>query len=432
LMSAGRWYEEAGLSVVEGEPRNGTACRVPRWPKLHGDAYHGLVGRVVRAIEPVSEADPVAILVTFLSAFGNAIGRNSYARVGPSRHYAKINAALVGETSKGRKGMSWGYVKAIMHVAERYWTEERYANGLSSGEGLIYQVRDRVMGTDKEGNEVVTDVGAEDKRLFVVEEEFATVLKMATREGNILSAVLRACWDDARLATLTKNSPLKATESHVSIIGHVTKTELVRLLAEADAHNGFANRFLWVCVRRSKALPFGGDWDGLDVASLVSELGEVLRFAKSGGVRWGNTAKPLWEDRYEALSEGAPGLFGAVTSRAEAQTLRLATVYALMDGTWFIEEEHLKAALALWDYCEASARYVFGNATGDPVADRIEAELEAEPDGLTKTDLSHLFKRNKSSEEIERSLSLLERHGRIIKRTESTGGRPAERWFLDG
>jgi hypothetical protein len=72
----------------------------------------------------------------------------------------------------------------------------------------------------------------------------------------------------------------------------------VRLLAEADAHNGFANRFLWVCVRRSKALPFGGDWDGLDVAALVSELGEALRFAKSGGeVRWGNTAKPLRESR---------------------------------------------------------------------------------------------------------------------------------------
>lgn len=423
-------YERAGLSVANA---NGSVAgrRAPRWPTLGADAYHGLVGSVVREIEPVSEADPVAILVTLLSAFGNAIGRNSYARVGPSRHYAKINAALVGETSKGRKGMSWGYVKAIMHAAEKYWTEERYANGLSSGEGLIYQVRDRVMGTDKEGNEVVKDAGAEDKRLFVVEEEFATVLKMATREGNILSAVLRACWDDARLATLTKNSPLKATESHVSIVGHVTKTELVRLLAEADAHNGFANRFLWVCVRRSKALPFGGDWDGLDVAPLVSELGEALRFAKGGGeVRWGNTAKPLWEERYEALSEGAPGLFGAVTSRAEAQTLRLAAVYALMDGSWFVEEEHLKAALAVWDYCEASARYVFGNATGDPVADRIEAELEAEAAGLSRTELMHLFKRNKSSEEIERSLSLLERHGRVQKRTESTGGRPAERWFL--
>ncbi len=426
-----RWYEEAGLSVVG---QNGTGRRAPRWPQLHEDAYHGLVGRVVREIESVSEADPVAILVTLLSAFGNAIGRNSYARVGPSRHYAKINAALVGETSKGRKGMSWGYVKAIMHAVDKYWTEERYANGLSSGEGLIYQVRDRVMGTDKEGNEVVTDVGAEDKRLFVVEEEFATVLKMATREGNILSAVLRACWDDARLATLTKNSPLKATESHVSIVGHVTKTELVRLLAEADAHNGFANRFLWVCVRRSKALPFGGDWDGLDVGSLVRELGDALRFAKGGGeVRWGNTAKPLWKERYEELSEGAPGLFGAVTSRAEAQTLRLATVYALMDGSWFVEEDHLKAALAVWDYCEASARYVFGNATGDAVADRIEAELEADPSGagLTKTDIMHLFKRHKSSEEIERSLSLLERHGRVTKRTESTGGRPAERWFFN-
>ena len=130
-------------------------------------------------------------------------------------------------------------------------------------------------------------------------------------------------------------------------------------------------------------------------------------------VRRGNTAKPLWEERYEALSEGAPGLFGAVTSRAEAQALRLATVYALMDGSWLVEEERLKVALALWDYREASARYVFGNATGDAVADCIEAELEATPEGLTKTDLMHLFKRHKNSEEMERSLSLLERHGRI-------------------
>ena len=31
----------------------------------------------------------------------------------------------------------------------------------------------------------------------------------------------------------------------------------------------------------------------------------------------------------------------------------------------------MAAALALWAYCEASARFVFGEALGDPVADVI-------------------------------------------------------------
>jgi hypothetical protein len=88
---------------------------------------------------------------------------------------------------------------------------------------------------------------------------------------------------------------MKATDSHVSIVGHVTKTELVRLLSDSDAHNGFANRFLWLCVRRSKILPFGGEWEGQDVAGVVSLLGEVLRFAKDAGeMGWGESARSLW------------------------------------------------------------------------------------------------------------------------------------------
>ena len=98
-------------------------------------------------------------------------------------------------------------------------------------------------------------------------------------------------------------------------------------------------------------------------------------------MRWGDSARPLWVERYPSLSEGAPGLLGAVTSRSEAQVLRLACVYALMDSSVAIELEHLKAALAVWDYAEASARYIFGDATGDPVADSIEEMLTGAPEG---------------------------------------------------
>jgi hypothetical protein len=206
--------------------RNGTAgeLRGQRWPVLGEDAYQGLPGHIVTEIEPHTEADPVALLISLLSAFGNACGRGALFRVGADQHHLKINAALVGETSKGRKGMSWGFIRDLMHAVDRYWAEERIENGLSSGEGLIYQVRDKRMGVSKAGDSVVEDPGANDKRLFVLEGEFAGALKVATREGNTLSAIIRTAWDAGKLSTLTKNSPMKATDSHVSIVGHVTKS----------------------------------------------------------------------------------------------------------------------------------------------------------------------------------------------------------------
>jgi hypothetical protein len=131
------------------------------------------------------------------------------------------------------------------------------------------------------------------------------------------------------------------------------------------------------------------------------------------------------------LSKGKPGLFGAATSRAEAQTVRLAALYATLDRSRMIERPHLEAALALWRYAEASALFIFGNATGDAVADRIVAALEEEPDGLTRTDLFHLFGRHRSRDRIDQALALLDDLGRVCPERVETGGRPAERWFLD-
>ncbi len=121
-------------------------------------------------------------------------------------------------------------------------------SGMSSGEDLIWNVRDA---QEK-------DPGIADKRLFVVETEFSQALKSMSREGNCLSSVIRQSFDDGILRTLTKNNPAVATGAHVSIIAYITLEELRRLMSETDALNGFANRFLWCCVRRSKLLPEGG------------------------------------------------------------------------------------------------------------------------------------------------------------------------------
>ena len=57
---------------------------------------------------------------------------------------------------------------------------------------------------------------------------------------------------------MTKTNPAQATEAHISILGHITKDELLRELNGGDAANGFANRFLWVCAKRGQYLPEGG------------------------------------------------------------------------------------------------------------------------------------------------------------------------------
>jgi hypothetical protein len=316
-------------------------------------------------------------------------------------------------------------------------------SGLSSGEGLIWEVRDpiekqeplkekgRVVGY----NTVVADQGVSDKRLLVAESEFASVLRIVGRDGNTLSGIIRQAWDTGMLRTLVKNSPARATDAHISIIGHVTKAELLRYLDRTDLVNGFANRFLWVCVRRARVLPFGGRLASVDFAPFIRQLKEAVDFARKLGetaVSWDPEARMLWHEVYEDLSEGRPGLLGAVLSRAEAQVLRLALIYALLDQSHEIRRVHLEAALGLWRYCEASARYIFGDAVGDPVADEILTALRARAGGLTRSEIRDLFGRHRKSDEIGRALGVLLEHGLARFEPEDTGGRPAERWYAVG
>src|SRR5262249_23711831 len=135
--------------------------------------------------------------------------------------------------------------------------------------------------------------------------------------------------------------------------------------------------------------------------------------------------KALWASIYHDLSSGKPGLLGAVLSRAEAQVLRLSVIYALLDMSAAVRVEHLRTALALWEYCERSAVLIFGNRLGDPTADRIlEALRNAGPAGMSDSDLYELFGRNKSANERTRALNLLLSFGLITAAKEETRGRP--------
>jgi hypothetical protein len=403
----------------------------PEWPTMDEAAYRGIFGDIVELVEPHTEGDPVAVLTGAIAAVGNALGRGPYVQVGATKHRTNLFIGHVGATAKGRKGSAWKPVQDVMHASDPRWTKTRIASGLSSGEGLISEVRDPIEVADGEGGTKIIDEGVTDKRLLVMESELSQALKVMKREGNTLSPVMRNAWDGETLRTMVKHSPHRATDPHISVSGHVTLTELTRYLTETEMANGLANRFMWFLVKRSKSLPFGGDWHTVNLAPVTSRLAGILEYANQNvRMSWGEDACSLWREAYEVLTEDRPGMFGAITARAEAQALRLTMIYALTDYSHGIHRSHVESALAVWEYAEASALYCFGDATGDPDADKVLGALRHAEGGLTRTEISEIFGRNKSRQELDRIRASLIQAGkvRVSLTPEADSKKPVERW----
>ena len=347
------------------------------WPTMPDpDVYYGPAGEFVLRTAPHTESDPMALLAQFLVCFGAVVGRTAHYAVEASRHYANEYVVLVGPSSKGRKGSSWDHVeRAISHV-EPTFIDRCIASGMSSGEGLIAAVAD-----DEQQQQ------QPEKRRLVLEPEFAQVMKVLAREGNTLSPVVRNAWDGKMLQTMVRNSPLRASNAHIAIVGHITKDELLRHLNATELANGFFNRFMLVAVQRSKKLPFGGTMKDKDLDDVRAQVAAAILHAgrRNQPVAFDHDARETWIAVYDDLSNGHPGMWGAATARAEAHAVRLALMYALLDCSPVIRPQHLNAALAFWTYSSQSARWVFGDSLGDPTADDIWDMAKVNPQGVTRS-----------------------------------------------
>jgi hypothetical protein len=389
------------------------------WPAPPAPAvYDELLGEIVTTIAPHTEADPVAILTQLLVAFGAAAGRGAWFTVEATRHHANEFMLLVGDSSKARKGSSWDHVRRLLADVDAS-IGRRVLTGLSSGEGLIWAVR------DPSGQ----DPGISDQRLLVIEPEFSSVLKASAREISTLSPTLRCAWDGRPLAILTRTAPARATGAHIALIGHITQHELRRHTTTIELANGYLNRILIVACRRQRLLPEGGHHDPLAGTGLTRLLAATLTHAQTAGqIRLDADARELWHRAYQQLAQPHDGILGQITARAEAHTIRLALIYALADGQRQIAPPHLNAALALHDYATRSAGWALTGATGQPLAEQIHAALRHTAAGLTRSQISDTLKHNQPAGQINDALRALQTAGRATVTQIATGGRPAQLW----
>jgi hypothetical protein len=234
-------------------------------PELPEAALYGLPGRVVRALAEITEADPAAMLLNFLTMFGNAAGPEPHTRFGVAEHSGRLFTVVAGPPGeKGRKGTAYEAVEPLFKEADPDWADNRVVTGLQSAETMI----DRV-----------ADGESDDCRLMIVETEFSRLMATMARTGT-LSAHLRNAYDGKRLqrARSDRSKSQTASHHHISMIGMITPEELLQQYTRLKSAGGLESRilFCYSAPPASEVSPF------TPTAALPENLTEQVRQALLG------------------------------------------------------------------------------------------------------------------------------------------------------
>jgi hypothetical protein len=248
-------------------------------------------------------------------------------------------------------------------------------------------------------------------------------MKVLSREGNTLWPVVRNAWDGKALQTMVRNAPLRATGTHIGILGHITKEQLFRHITGTELANGFFNRFMLVAVQRSKKLPFGGALTDSDLDSVRRRVASAMRFAgeQSEPLRFDADAREKWIAVYDDPPTATPG------SGCRDRARRGPTPSGSPCSTpcWTARRPSASStSTPRWPSGTTPPSPRTGSsatrsATRPPTRSGM---AKTAPQGVTRTQVSDLFSRNKKAREIDRALTALVEPGRQERGETRTGG----------
>ena len=414
-------------------------------PELHDDAFHGLAGAIARRLADGTGADPAPILLSALTMAGNAIGPQPHVAFGGAEHPARLFTVIVGDAASGRKGRAVNSVKRLFADADPDWYETRITEGLKSPEKMILRV---------------DDDSSADCRLCIIEPEFARLARLLERTG--FSAALRKAWDGVVLENSTLKRTLRASNAHISLIGLITRRELMRFHKQLSESGGLETRLLY-CYSApfSDVGPFDAEnmvtddlADQLHMALSASRMGVLEQadpisrhFLEERGVL-PNAVLPLSDkvkDAWQTLvtdklprtdDEDLAGMW----TRAQDQTVRLAAAYCALDASPMVEEDHIKAAVAVLSYCCDSARVLFGidvagggTAVSRRARGKVVACLHAAAGGWVARDhlMTVVLSGHTRADDFDVLISDLKVTARVGEReVRDTGGRPMTQYRL--
>lgn len=414
--------DEQRVAELELRAQQSVASARAELPELDTAAFDCYLGSLVRHIAATSEGDPANILASLIAACGVHLGTGPHLQVGDDRHPLLVWPLIIGRTGGGRKGAGWNSAKRLLRAADEEFIGNNVRSGLTSGEGLAAALADRARDPDDDTAPPETS----DHRLLAFEPEWAGVMSRMKRDGNSLSATLRAAWEGGDLSTMGVQART-AKNTHVGILAHITPKEFRAKLSDSDMAGGTYNRFLPIAVARSQFNPLGQGAQPSVIHGLGTDLAAHLeRGARLGTLGFTGAGATLWRELYIELGNdtGEDGPVEQFISRAAPNCLRIAAIHAALDGADALHPEHLTPAAALVRYSIASARAVFTDTT---TPHRLAAWIaEAGPDGRTRKDITTgFFKGKEKADVISTILDQLIQAERITRTTRPRAdGRP--------
>jgi len=393
-------------------------------PKWNDGILYGITGDIIRKASACCEAHPAGMLVDLLVSLGSIIGRGPYFNIGATKHFTNEFMARVGNSSVSRKGTGRDAIDEILKYIDGEWFSNHIESGFGSGEAIVSRIRDdsveQKMDHKTKKFVQINVPGIKDKRLCIREGELASIFVLAGKVESRADIIFRGGWDGTPLRNVVKgkskdgfSNSAKCEEPHLSISGDTTVSELRQKMPKGSENNGFGNRFLFVYVYRTKHCPHGGPM--IDWSQEITKLYEIIHVAKQvSHVSMTDSARMWWNENYSRLeNDSTEDLAGKMTSRGPAHIRRIAMLYALLDGKDTVTREHFQAAKKLWNYCDASAVFIFSGYTAEQ--HQILEWLDSRGGQATYNQVrDELYYRNKPVAEIRAELAQLVKQKKLI------------------
>jgi hypothetical protein len=366
-------------------------------PFLGEAAFIGLAGDIVDHAYTHSEADSGGLMGHLLTGMSGIVGPNVRVKVGTGSHPVFVWTGLIGDSNDGRKGEVSSAIDPFLEFADKNFMDNNRMGKLSSGEGMIARIRDEVFKTDKEGVETLK-CGTKDKRLFVEAGELVNIM-INSAMGN-LGGDLCDTWDGKNLYNPTREDPMVVTKPGVVISGHIPPLRFIKQAGMAWITSGTGNRFLYFFVNGSKLVPIAKttpEWYA-ERERLGNLLGERLAKVRKLGectIDLDEEASAYYEThlykKLRTVPKGMPTLASELLTRRAPHCLRVAAVYAIINGHKDITLEDLKAAEDVVDFSTATIAYLVSKyraftSSGELMGLKVlDALNEAGKVGLTRT-----------------------------------------------
>jgi hypothetical protein len=411
---------------------------IPRPSKEQlNDMLYGVIGEFAKSAAEGKGLNPVATAIGCMTWLSAELSPRPVIAVGDIYHPCRIYAVHVGRSSRGGKGDSLNLVKKVhrqISLIDPTLLAKSHTGGISTREGLALELHDGYGQGDSATHAI------QDKRLFIIEPEFAQVLSQGKREGNTLMTALRDCWDDGGvIKPLTKNSRIWSTDPHIAIFGNITPFELRSKLTINEVHGGTLNRFLLIFAERLDYVPIPEVTSEVVVEAYAHRFIDIIRYAKSNYGSSGydhiserslltmtHEAKAYWLHVYaELVTPFVDDLIAAATDRRHAYALRLALLFALTDKSSLIELPHLKAGVAWVKFAALCTQYVLSDGADDSAlpdpknSEKLIQYLRSVGGSATRSQITkNCFKRHLSGKALDAVLQPLLDRGVLDKRTE--------------